>query len=131
MIEDIGFEGIFEFEFMVGKDGELYFLEINFRNTVNGWETTMAGMPGVTLWCKSMIDNKIDRSCYREIPEGFYTMAECFDYDVRVKGKLMSKKAWKKEYKNANAKLYRGRNDIKPYLAFLWFKFWHMRKKHK
>ena len=33
MIKEIGFEGVFEFEFMVGEDNELYFLEINFRNT--------------------------------------------------------------------------------------------------
>ena len=126
MIAEIGFEGIFEFEFMVGEDNELYFLEINFRNTINGWETTMAGMPGVTLWCKSMLDGKIDKEkCYKKIPDGFYTIAECFDYDVRVKGKLISKKEWKKFYKRANAKLYLGRNDFKPFLSFMIYKLFH------
>ena len=128
MIEEIGFEGVFEFEFMVGKDNHLYFLEINFRNTVNGWETTCAGMPGITLWCESMLQNKIVDNCYCEIPDGFYTMAECFDYDVRVKGNILSHREWMKEYKNANAKLYRGRNDFMPFFSFMLYKFWHMRK---
>lgn len=126
MLAEIGFEGIFEFEFMVGEDNELYFLEINFRNTINGWETTMAGMPSATLWCKSMLEGKIDKEkYYKKIPEGFYTIAECFDYDVRVKGKLISKKEWKKYYKNANAKLYLGRNDFKPFLSFVLYKMFH------
>ena len=129
MLEEIGFEGIFEFEFMVGKDNQLYFLEINFRNTVNGWETTCVGMPGVTQWCESMLQNKIADNCYKEIPEGFYTMAECFDYDVRVKGKMLSHRQWMREYKNAGAKLYKGRNDFRPFFSFMWYKFWHMRKK--
>jgi len=129
MLREIGFEGIFEFEFMLGKDNQLYFLEINFRNTVNGWETTCAGMPGVTLWCESMLQNRIVDNCYREIPDGFYTMAECFDYDVRVKEKILTRRQWAKEYKNANAKLYRGRNDFRPFFSFMWYKFWHMKKK--
>lgn len=126
MIEEIGFEGIFEFEFMLGEDGDLYFLEINFRNTINGWETTVAGMPGVTLWCESMSRGYIDKTnYYKKIPDGFYTIAECFDYDVRVKGKIISKKEWKEFYKNANAKLYRGRNDLKPFLSFMLYKLFH------
>ncbi|MBO5952768.1 MAG: ATP-grasp domain-containing protein [Oscillospiraceae bacterium] len=131
MIKEIGFEGIFEFEFMVGQDKQLYFLEINFRNTVNGWETTCAGMPGVTLWCESMLLNRIVDNCYRQIPEGFYTMAECFDYDVRVKGKKLTRRQWLKEYKNANAKLYLGRKDFRPFFSFMWYKLWHMRRSHK
>lgn len=128
MIEEIGLEGIFEFEFMVGPDYRLYFLEINFRNTANGWETTVAGMPGVTLWCKAMIDGKIADGWYRKIPDGFTTMAECFDYDVRVKNGVISKKEWKKQYKETNAKLYKGRNDFMPFFAFMWYKLTKMKK---
>lgn len=127
MIEEIGFEGIFEFEFMVYPDDKLYFLEINFRNTANGWETTVAGMPGVTLWCKAMSEGKIADGWYKKIPEGFTTMAECFDYDVRVKSGMISKKEWKKQYKEANAKLYRGRNDFRPYFNFMWYKYTKMK----
>lgn len=128
MIKEMGFEGIFEFEFMVGNDEKLYFLEINLRNTANGWETTVAGMPEVILWCKAMLKGKIDDGWYKKIPEGFTTMAECFDYDARVKTGLISKNEWMKQYKAANAKLYRGRHDIRPFLSFMWYKFRKMNR---
>lgn len=130
MLAEIGFEGIFEFEFMVGEDGKLYFLEINFRNTANGWTTTVAEMPSVTLWCKSMLEGKIVDGCYKKIPDGFTTMAECFDYDVRVKTGIISYKEWIKQYRKVNAKLYKGRNDFRPFFSFIWYKFTKMRFKH-
>ncbi len=129
MIEEIGFEGIFEFEFMIGEDGEMYFLEINFRNTVNGWSTTVAGMPGVTLWCDAMRSGKIPADCRKPIPEGFTTMAECFDYDVRVKTGRIRKKEWWKQYKEADAKLYRGRHDLIPFFSFMWYKLTKMNRR--
>ncbi len=129
MLEEIGLEGIFEFEFMVGEDGKLYFLEINFRNTVNGWSTTVAGMPSVMLWCNSMLNGVIPKDCYKPIPIGFTTMAECYDYDLRVKSGMISKKEWLKQYKNADAKLYRGRHDFIPFLSFMWYKLTKMNRK--
>ena len=128
MVSEIGFEGIFEFEFMVGPDGDLYFLEINLRNTVIGWATTVAGMPSVTLWCQSMLQGEIVDHCYKKIPEGFVAMAECFDYDVRVKGKMLSHSQWMKQYKAADAKLYRGRRDFMPFFSFMWYKLTKMNR---
>ena len=129
MLEEIGFEGIFEFEFMVDKDGKLYFLEINFRNTVNGYATNVMGMPSALLWCEAMQNGKIPENSYKEIPEGFTTIAECFDYDVRVKTGKISKKEWLKQYKKADAKLYRGKHDFIPFLSFMWYKLIKMNKK--
>ena len=129
-IAEIGFEGIFEIEFLVAEDGTLYFLEINFRNTVNGWTSTVAGMPLATLWCESIDCGTIRSNIYRAIPEGFTTMAECFDYDARVKKGLISHKEWMKQYKSVTAKLYQGRNDFLPFLSFMWYKFTKMNRKH-
>ena len=83
VIEEIGLEGIFEFEFMKDKDGNLWFLEINFRNTALGYATTVAGMPQVIYWCESMEKGFIDKKkYYKEIPDGLTAMAECFDYAI-------------------------------------------------
>ncbi len=128
-VSEIGFEGIFEIEFLVGTDDRLYFLEINLRNTVNGWTSTVAGMPLAVLWCRSMANGTISDSIYRKVPEGFTTMAECFDYDARVKKGLVSRKEWRKQYKSVNAKLYKGRKDYIPFLAFMWYKLTKMNKK--
>ena len=128
-ISEIGFEGIFEIEFLVAEDGTLYFLEINLRNTVNGWTSTVAGMPLATRWCESMERGTISENIYRKIPDGFTTMAECFDYDARVKKGLISHKEWMRQYKSVDAKLYKGRNDFKPFFAFMWYKLTKMNRK--
>lgn len=125
MISRIGLEGVFEFEFLEGADGHLYFLEINFRNTVLGWATNVAGMSNVVNWSKAMINGKIPNDISLTVPANFKAIAECFDYDVRVKGKMLTRKEWMKEYKKCDAKLYRGRNDIMPFLSFLFYKAFH------
>ena len=70
MFKEIGFEGIFEVEFLKDKDGTLYFMEINFR--ASAWNPTgmYAGMPLPNLWIKGMINGKID-SQDRQVFEPF------------------------------------------------------------
>lgn len=124
VIEEIGLEGIFEFEFMKDKNGNLWFLEINFRNTALGYSTTVAGMPQVIYWCESMEKGFIDKQkYYKKIPDGLRAMAECFDYDARVKAGKISEKEWKKQYKDAECKMYKGRNDNLPFYIFLMHKY--------
>ena len=129
LLYEIGFEGIFEFEFLVGVDGKMYFLEINLRNTVNSWTATVAGMPLASLWCEAMKNKEIPNGIYKEIPDGFTTIAECFDYDARVKKGLIGRNEWIKQYRDANAKLYLGRKDFYPFFVFMFYKFIHKRVK--
>lgn len=132
IIEEIGFEGIFEFEFIKDKNGKLWFLEINFRNTALGFATTVAGMPQVVYWCESMINGFIDKEkYYRKISTELIAMAECFDYDVRVKKGIISKKEWKKQFDSAQCKMYKGRNDNIPFFIFMWYKLMKMNKKKR
>ena len=128
VIGEIGLEGIFEFEFMQDKDGNLWFLEINFRNTALGYSTTVAGMPQVVYWCESMEKGFIDKEKYYKIvPDGLTAMAECFDYDARVKTGIVSKEEWLKEYMTAECKMYMGRDDFEPFKLFMEYKQKYMR----
>lgn len=127
IIKEIGLEGIFEFEFMVDKEGKLWFLEINFRNTALGYSTTVAGMPQVTLWCDSVIKGEISSKIIKPVPKGLKAMAECFDYDARVKTGMITKREWIKQYKECKCKLYKGRNDNIPFYRFMWYKLTKMR----
>lgn len=123
IIEEIGLEGIFEFEFIKDQKGNLWFLEINFRNTALGYATTVAGMPQVIYWCESMERGFIKKKeYYKEIPDGLTAMAECFDYDARVKTGIIPKEEWLKEYMNTECKLYMGRDDYKPFQLFMEYK---------
>ena len=60
MFEEIGFEGVFEVEFLIDKDGTFYFMETNFR--ASAWNPTckFAGMPLDYLWVKGMENGYID-----------------------------------------------------------------------
>lgn len=127
VIREIRLEGIFEFEFIKDADGNLWFLEINFRNTALGYATTVARMPQVVLWCKAMNHGRLPKNFRKDIPEHFMAMAECFDYDVRVKGGIIPKKEWLKQYKNTPCKMYKGRNDNIPFYRFMWYKLTKMR----
>lgn len=126
VIAEIGLEGIWEFEFMVDDKGELWFLEINFRNTALGYSTTVAGMPQVVMWCEGMKNGAIDHGKRVNVPEGLKAMAECFDYDVRVKGGWMTSEEWLKDYMTTECKMYMGRNDYKPFEIFMEYKKKHM-----
>lgn len=122
MIEDIGFEGIFEIEFLIDQDDSLYFLEINFRNSTWSYASTVAGMPLPIIWTKGMKGECTVSDCEVEIKEPFNAMVEFDDYRRRVKTGKISKMEWLKELKNAKCKYYLDKNDIKPFLSVCFHK---------
>ena len=75
------------------------------------------------IFSNAMTEEHFRNNIRKEIPEGFRAISECWDYDVRVKGGIMSKEAWIKEYSTVDAKLYKGRNDDAPFYAFMVYKF--------
>ena len=60
LIELTGFEGIFSMDFLQGKDGKLYFLEINFRNSAWSYPSTCAGVNLPYIWSKSVLRGKLE-----------------------------------------------------------------------
>ena len=102
-------------------------MEINFRNTALGYATTAAGMPQVTMWCESVEAGSIVPGTDVMIPKGLKAMAECFDYDARVKTGMISKKEWKKQYAACQCKLYKGHDDNIPFYRFMWYKLTKMK----
>lgn len=132
IIKDFGFEGIFEFEFIVDKNGDLRLLEVNLRNTVLGYASTVYGLPVVTLWCSAMTDGMSHvRGLKRKADpnlKDIVAIAECYDYDL-FKQRLTpcrSRRQWKRMYKLCQAKLYRGRgDDNRPFVSFMIYKLFH------
>lgn len=131
IIKDFGFEGIFEFEFIKDLNGDLRLLEVNLRNTVLGYASTVYGLPLVTLWCSAMTDGMSHvRTLKKEAESGLEdikAISECYDFDLMKKGQHVctNKKQWVKFYKSCKAKLYRGRDDFKPFLSFMIYKKLH------
>lgn len=121
MFEEIGFEGIFEIEFLETDDGTLYFGEINFRNSTWSYASTCAGMNLPILWAKSMLENKIPDNCLVKIPEpGFKAMVELTDFKERVIVRKYSLHKWLDDLRKCYCRYYLGKRDITPVLNLIW-----------
>lgn len=115
MLAEIGFEGIFEIEFLVDKDDNAYFLEINFRNATWSYASTRAGMPLPYIWVKGMLNDKIDKDDYKEVPSGFTAMVEPIDYAKRIELGVGTPGEWLADFKKANCGFYYSEDDLEPF----------------
>lgn len=114
LFEEIGFEGIFEVEFLIDQDDSFYFLEANFRASAWNYSSTVAGMPLSYLWVKSMDAGHIDPSD-EKLFEDFTDMSEVIDYGKRVEGGLCSFAEWLRDFKEAKGTYYYNRKDPAPF----------------
>lgn len=114
MFEEIGFEGIFEVEFLIDKDGTFYFMETNFR--ASAWNPTgkFAGMPLDYLWVKGMENGCIDSSDRKEF-EPFTSMSEVIDYGKRVEGGMVNIAEWLRDFKDAKCVYIYDKEDRAPW----------------
>ena len=120
MLEEIGFEGIYEIEFLVDEDDNLYFSEINFRNSTWSYASTIAGMNLPVLWAETQITGKLPENIDKEIPKGSVAMVEPIDYQKRVVEREYSMESWIKDFQNARCKYYYGDGtDLKPFFMML------------
>ena len=87
-IKELGYSGLFSIEFIKGKDGKNYFLEINMRNDGNAFVVTTAGINLPYLWYYFC--------CYGTLPENepisfkrpVYFMPEFSDFINVIKGRV-------------------------------------------
>ena len=114
MFGEIGFEGVFEVEFLIDKDGTYYFMETNFR--ASAWNSTgmFAGMPLDYLWCKGMEQGFIDPADRKEF-EPFTSMSEVIDYAKRVEGGMISEPEWWRDFREAKCTFIYNKDDIAPF----------------
>lgn len=122
MLNEIGYEGIFEIEFLVDQDDKLWFCEINFRNSTWSYASTCAGMNLPFQWSKSMETGRIESNFIKKIPSNFTAMVEVHDYANRVKSGKISKIQWLRELKNCKCRYFLGKKDIMPVLSMFMHK---------
>lgn len=116
MFEEIGFDGIFEVEFIIDQDETIYFLEINFRASAWNYSGSCAGMPLSYLWVKSMENGYIDKHDRKDF-EDFTSMSEVIDFGKRVDTRMITLPEWLKDFKEAKCTYYYNKDDIQPFLA--------------
>lgn len=114
MLKDIGFEGVFSIEFLVDENDELWFLEVNFRNSTWSYASTVAGMPLPYLWALAMKEKRIPKDSYKSFSK-FEAMAEPIDYGKRVETSEISLAEWLYDFKRAKCTYYYNELDTKPF----------------
>lgn len=114
MFKEIGFEGIFEVEFLIDKDGSMYFMETNFRASAWNYTGACAEMPLDYLWVKGMEQGFIDPADRKEFAP-FTSMSEVIDFGKRVDTGKVSIAEWIKDFKEAKCTYIYNKDDIEPF----------------
>ncbi len=114
MFEEIGYEGVFEVEFIIDKENTCYFSEINFR--ASAWNPTckFAGMPLAPLWIKGMENGFISTGDRKEF-EPFTSMSEVIDYTKRVEGGIVPFAEWLRDFREAKCLYIYDKDDMAPW----------------
>ncbi|MBD5511150.1 MAG: ATP-grasp domain-containing protein [Lachnospiraceae bacterium] len=115
LMREVGFEGIYSIEFLIDQDDQMYFSEINFRNSTWSYASTCAGMNLPMLWAKAMLSGEAPVNAVRDIPDGFMAMVEPIDYAKRVKTGQITAGEWLKDFKEAKCGYYYSAEDPAPF----------------
>lgn len=121
ILKSVGFTGIFSVEFLIDKNDNLYFLEVNFRNSTWSYAYTAGGYNMPYLWAQATLDGKLDLSDRTPLKE-FTAMVEPDDFMVNViREKKVGLFQWIKEVRNSVCYYYNS-NDKSPFYHYMWNK---------
>lgn len=118
MMAEIGFEGIYSIEFLIDKEDNYYFSEINFRHSTWGYASTVAGMNLPELWIKGMVEGKNPVDSKKNF-EPFTAMVEPIDYQKRVIEQNMNLKDWVGDLLNCKCLFYFNKDDMDPFFEMI------------
>ena len=118
MLKEIGFEGVFEIEFLIDRDGTFYFDEINFRNSPWSYPSAALERPISELWMRAMLEGRINIE-ELIVPDHFTAMIEPVDYAKRVESGLVTEAEWLYDFKKTNVTFYYDPDDPEPYYLMM------------
>lgn len=124
MISKVGFTGIFEAEFLLAKDGTVYFLEINFRNSTWSYPMTFGGVNMLYYWAKGTLSKQLDTDFHYKFDK-FKGLVEPMDFKEFVLTGQISVFKWIYQLLTADCLFYYNSKDQKP----VWAHFKHLVKK--
>lgn len=122
------YSGIFSVDLLVGKDEQLYFLEVNFRNSAWSYAASYGNCNLPYLWAISSITNVIDHD--RLLKSKINVMAEIDD----LRGSVIQMhqttlKQWIKNVRDTDVFMVYNKLDMAPFWSEIWFQLKHQIKK--
>lgn len=116
-IEACEYTGLFSLEFIRGKDGKDYFLEINFRNDGNAYVVTKAGVNLPYIFFLNAIGEDYSSEVRKPISKQV-SMPVIKDFKTVFQGRV-SIFQWIKDLKRTNCFFYKDKEDPVPMRAYL------------
>jgi D-aspartate ligase len=120
ILKKIGFNGIFSVEFLIDKNEQLYFLEVNFRNSTWSYAYTVGGVNLVYEWAQSTLLGSIQEETTKPIKDEYTAIVELNDYYDFVRTKRIGLSQWIKDLRQTDCLYYYNKNDKRPFYVFLY-----------
>lgn len=119
IIKETKFSGIFSLECLEDKKDNLYFLEVNFRNSTWSYAYTYAGLNLPYEWAKGVLSGKFDYEGVKLRTTPFKAITEPSDFiNSVVREKQVGLWQWFKDLRSCEVKYYYNKHDKKPLLGF-------------
>lgn len=116
-IKETGYSGLFSVEFLRGKDGKNYFMEMNFRNDGNAYCVTDSGMNLPYIWYAYNAGLDYKEEVIKDIHDS-YIMPELY-YTKRAFAGEVAWREWRKNLKKTTCYTTYFKQDKKPFIYFL------------
>ena len=120
ILKEVHYSGIFEVEILVDKKGNLYFLEVNFRNSTWSYAYTFGGLNLPYQWAKSTLEGHIDYSSAVVRTKPFTAMSEFEDFGQNLRYKFVSWRKWWSEFRNCDCHYTYNPKDKTPFYYALY-----------
>lgn len=116
------YSGLFSMEFIKGKDGNVYYLETNYRNDGNAFCVTESGVNLPVVWVKACLGE--DYYSEVKVPKHIVVMPEFQDFKLVLQRKL-SLKQWMRDLHRTDVFLEYASDDKRPFFQFILDKLIH------
>lgn len=119
MLKDIGYEGVFEAEFLIDKNDNYIFLEINFRHTLWNHTFTDMGLNFCVIWAEAITSGKFPKTVQVSTKKPHVLIHEFLDFLWYVKGGKISIAKWLMEFLHADSYVVWNKHDVKPFIRYV------------
>lgn len=120
ILEKAQFNGIFSVEYLIDKNDELYFLEVNFRNSTWSYAFTYGGVNMPYEWAKATLEGEISLAEDGIKKTPFTALVEVKDFKDFVLTRKISLLKWIRDLRKTDCLYYWNSKDKKPVFGWIW-----------
>lgn len=119
IMKEVGFNGVFSVEYLIDKYDDLYFLEVNFRNSTWSYAYTIGGVNLLYLWANGMLTGSIDKNKVNPSKKSFKAVAEFRHFAQFVRTGEISLLKYFRDVLSSKCLYYWSWDDPMPVIKYL------------